>query len=117
MEKEITNKDLADLIDKLAKNTVSNTESIDIISKTTLKIFETMATKEDLKKTDQNVFNIQQSVNSLETDLKSFKEETNNNFKKLNENFGEDNNTIMNHDKRIEKLETKVFGSIVANPA
>ncbi|MFZ1019698.1 MAG: hypothetical protein WAN61_01745 [Minisyncoccia bacterium] len=47
--------------------------------------------------------------NNIETDLKSFKIETRDNFKELNEKFDDLNDTVMNHDKRIEVLEEKVL--------
>ncbi len=94
MKKEITNKDLFDLINKSnEKNEASFKgveanfkevgdsfkgieasfkeirEDISLISKTTAGILNNMATKQD-------IMNLHFQVNSIEVDLKSFKKET-----------------------------------------
>lgn len=90
------------------------TKSIEIISETTAKILETMATKKDLEafatKKDLEAFKLETNIhfNNLETDLKSFKNDTQQNFTELNEKFDDLSDTVMGHDKRIEILEAKV---------
>jgi len=105
MEKEITNKDLAKSIEKLAVITGSNTKSLELIATTTAKILETMATKEDLYKTE---LKLQTQINGIEVDLKSFKKDTKDSFKELNEKFDNLHDTNMGYDKRIETLEAKI---------
>ena len=77
-------------------------DTVDIVAKTTLHILEVMATKEDLLK-------LQLQANNIESELKSFKKDTQNNFKELNEKFDDQHDTVMSYDGRIEKLENKVF--------
>ena len=81
------------------------TKSVEIIAGTTAKILETMATKKDLE-----AFKLEANIhfNNLETDLKSFKNDTQQNFTELNEKFDDLSDTVMGHDKRIEILEAKV---------
>ncbi len=80
MVKEITNKDLFDLINKSnEKNEASFKgveasfkevrEDISLLAKTTAGILNNMATKQD-------IMNLHFQVNSIEVDLKSFKKET-----------------------------------------
>lgn len=83
------NKKLENMIEKLATSVANGFES----AKKDLEFF----------KLDANTH-----FNNLETDLKSFKNDTRNNFKELNEKFDDLNDTVMNHDKRIEVLEEKV---------
>ncbi|MEK7471099.1 MAG: hypothetical protein AAB623_00415 [Patescibacteria group bacterium] len=127
MEKEITNKDLANLIGNLSvttdNNTKSikdlanlignlsvttdnNTKSIDIIAKNTAYILDNMATKEDLLNLKQE---LKTDIYDFRTEFKSFKEDTNESIKKTEEDVIELSDTDMLHDKRIEKLENKVF--------
>ena len=67
MRKEVTTNDLAELIDTLA---ISMAKGFDDIR-------SEMATKKDLIKTE---LNLQTQINSIEIDLRSFKQETNKNF-------------------------------------
>lgn len=104
------------------------TKSVDTIAQTTAQILEViagienrMATKKALEaletkmatKEDLNIFKLETNIhfNNLESDLKSFKNETRDRFDKLDEKFDDLNDTVMNHDKRIETLEVKVFGT------
>ena len=96
MEKDITNKDLAKLIDNLALSTKNGFETIR----------SEMASKIDLQKTE---LKLQTQISGIEVDLRSFKEETRDNFKELNEKFDDLSDTSINYDKRIAKLEDKVF--------
>ena len=87
MEKDITNKEL-----------------LDSINRSFTKIEEKMATKQDLEsfKLETNIH-----FNNLETDLKSFKKEVEESIKKTEEDVADLLDTDMLHDKRIEKLENK----------
>jgi len=100
------------------------TKSVDVIAQTTAKILETMATKKDLEgfatKEDLNglatkkdlastEFRLQKQISGIETDLKSFKQETRENFDQVNEKLDDLHDTATNHDKRIEVLEEKVL--------
>ena len=75
-KKEITNKDLAKLIDTLAVSTAKG--------------FANMAT----------------SVNDMWTDLKSFKQDNKKEHEEMYEAIDDLSDTVMSYDKRIEKLET-----------
>ena len=66
--------------------------------------FESAKKDLELFKLDTNIH-----FNNLETDLKSFKNETRENFSELNEKFDDLHDTVMNDDKRIEILEEKVL--------
>jgi len=81
-------------------------ESVDIIAKNTAYILENMATKKDLEdfKLETNVH-----FNNLETDLKSFKKDNEKSVEKIKEDVEDLKDTDMHYDKRIEKLENKVF--------
>ncbi len=56
----------------------------------------------DLFKLDTNIH-----FSNIETDLKSFKNDTKESFHEINEKLDDVHDTVMNHDKRIEVLETK----------
>ncbi|MEK7564225.1 MAG: hypothetical protein AAB510_01475 [Patescibacteria group bacterium] len=85
---------------------ITNSELLEVIIKGFSKIEEKMATKTELE-----AFKLEANIhfNNLETDLKSFKNETRDNFKELNEKFDDLSDTVMNHNKRIEALEEKVL--------
>ena len=109
---EVTNKNsqsidtIASSLNTLGEITTKNTESIDLIAKTTVYILENMATKHNLFEIE---FNLQTQINDLSIDLKGFKHETRENFKEVNEKLDDLLDTSINHDRRIEKLETAVF--------
>ncbi len=88
-------------------------KSVDLIAETTVKILETMATKDDIARLDKKIdgaeSGLKSEIHDLRTDLKGFKEETRDSFVELNEKFDDLSDTVMNHDKRIEKLEGKVL--------
>ena len=56
----------------------------------------------------QTTATILERVNSIETDLKGFKQETRDNFDSMETKIDYMNDTLMNYDKRIEKIEDKV---------
>jgi hypothetical protein len=60
---------------------------------------------------DIKVFKLETNTHfhSIETDIKSFKNDTKEDFRKLNEKFDDLDDTVMNHDKRIETLEEKIL--------
>jgi gas vesicle protein len=68
-----------------------------------------MATKEELSKTNKNVANLQVTVNAIQTDIRSFKEDTQHNFDRLEKRMDDSDHTLMSFDKRIEFLETKAL--------
>ena len=89
--------------------------SVDVISKTTLKILETMATKEELNIVKTDLSEVKIDLSEVKTDLKSFKIETRESFDRLEKNLKENEERIGtiiadNHPHIIE-LEEKVFGS------
>ena len=105
MEKEI--KGLVKTVDIMAKNITKVLDRMDKIENTVL------ATRDELKDLNTEVvkFKLKTSINltDIQTDIKSFKQETRDNFKEVNEKLDDLSDTDMNYDKRIEKLENKVF--------
>ena len=81
-------------------------ESVDIIAKNTAYILENMATKDDLANLK---LELKTDIHDFRTDFKSFKDDTNEAIKKIEEDVTELSDTDMLHDKRIEKLENKAF--------
>jgi predicted RNase H-like nuclease (RuvC/YqgF family) len=123
MENEPTTRDLVNSIKDL-------TGFVDNLAITMAKGFENTATKEDLNKTNQivarldekvtgleqkitgietNFINLQTSVNDIQSDIRSFRIETENNFKKVDEDIEELASTVLSYDRTIERLEEKVF--------
>lgn len=105
MEKEI--KGLIKTVDIMAKNIAKVLDRMDKIENTVL------ATRDELKDLNAEVvkFKLKTSINltDIQTDLKSFKQETRDNFKEVNIKLDDLSDTDMNYDKRLEKLEDKVF--------
>lgn len=105
MEKEI--KSLAQSIELIAENTAKVLERMSKIENTTL------ATRDELKNLNTEVvkFKLKTSIDltDIQTDIKSFKQETRDNFGGLNEKLDDMADTLTINDKRIEKLEDKVF--------
>lgn len=105
MEKEI--KGLVKTVDIMAKNVAKVLDRMDKIENTVL------ATRDELKDLNTEVvkFKLKTSINltDIQTDIKSFKQETRDNFKEVNIKLDDLSDTDMNYDKRIEKLEDKVF--------
>src|SRR3989338_4690707 len=114
-EKKVTNEDLAKLISNLSVTTDGNTKAIDLISKTTLKILETMATKEELNIVKKDVSVLKTDVSDLKTDQKSFRTETRESFNRLEKNLKENEESVgavvADYHPHIIALEEKVFGS------
>ena len=81
-------------------------KSVDLIAKTTANILQTMATK---KEVSEGNLSLQNQINSLSSELKSFKKETRENFEIVNDKLDDITDTNNSYDKRIEKLENKVF--------
>ena len=97
-------------------------DSVDIIAKTTAYILENMVTKEDAKsfvtkedaksfvtKNDLESFKLEMNINfnNLGSDLKIFKNDTDESTKTTKDDVADLLDTVMIHDKRIEKLENK----------
>ena len=89
--------------------------SVDVISKTTLKILETMATKEELNIVKTDLSEVKIDLSEVKTDLKSFKIETRESFDRLEKNLKENEESIgaiiADYHPHIIALEEKVFGS------
>jgi hypothetical protein len=75
---------------------------VDIIAKTTAHILENMATKKD-------ILDVKTEIHDIRMDLKSFKKDTDNSIKEIKNDAVDLIDTVMHQDKRIEKLENKVF--------
>ena len=83
-------------------------ESVDIIAKTTAHILENMVTKDSFE-----AFKLETNTHfsNLELDLKSFKKETSESIDEIKVDVADLADTDAHYDKRIEKLENKVFGT------
>jgi hypothetical protein len=81
-------------------------ESVDIIAKTTAYILENMATKEDMNALKAE---LKTDINDFRGEMKGFKNETEDSIKELKSDVADLVDTDMLHDKRIEKIENKVF--------
>jgi hypothetical protein len=112
MEKEPTNKDVVNLIDGLAVSMVTGLE--------TLRLEMTKGftdVRSEMNKEFGNVRSemavgfekVNQTTTAIRTDLRSFKEDTEQNFKTAHEDIEGLSETIMFFDKRIEILEDKVL--------
>ncbi len=84
MKKEVTNKDLIEILDTKFKTFETSIkdhidEKIDTLAISTAKGFEKMATKDDIKAirsemaTKQDIMNLHLQVNGIEVDIKSIK--------------------------------------------
>lgn len=85
---------------------ITNSELLEAIIKGFSKIEEKMATKVELEsfKLETNIHFI-----NIETDLKSFKNDTTDRFDSIDEKLEDISDTAMSYDKRIEILEEKVL--------
>jgi predicted nuclease with TOPRIM domain len=99
--KEITNWELLESINRSFSRLEDRMSGM-----ATKEDLERFATKDDLLRTE---LRLQTQINDVQTDIRSFKQETSKNFKEINEKFDDLHDTVMNHDTRIERLETKVF--------
>lgn len=101
MEKDTTNSELLEVIVGGFSKVESRFQKLE----------REMATKEDLLslKVELENFRLETNThfNNLETDLKSFKKDTTNTTDKTIEDVADLTDTVMHHDKRIEKLENK----------
>ncbi|MFM7088983.1 MAG: hypothetical protein ACKOW9_05670 [Candidatus Paceibacterota bacterium] len=89
-DNEVTNKELARLIENLAVSTAEGFSKLE-------------------RKIDGVELKLQTQINDLSNDLKSFNNDANDRFDILEEKFDDLADTVTNHDQRIEKLEDKVF--------
>ena len=81
---------------------VTNSELLESINRSFSKVEEKMATKED-------ILALQLDINGLRSDLKSFKNETNESVENIKKDVLELEDTDKLYDKRLENLENKVF--------
>ncbi|MFA6273670.1 MAG: hypothetical protein WC662_00740 [Candidatus Paceibacterota bacterium] len=98
MEKENKKIDnIEKLVEVIATNVVKLTEDMTEVKKN-------MVTKKDLE-----IFKLETKThfNNLESDLKSFKDDTNNSVEKIKKEVIDLTDTDMLYDKRLEKLESK----------
>ena len=110
MEKEVTNKDIVELIVKTNKETTNSlTSLIENLAISTAKgfekVFENLATKSD-------VLEVKTELEQVKTDLKSFRTETREQFEKNSQEHKEMNASIEaivgDYHPRIEKLEDEM---------
>jgi len=96
------------------KNMEKMQESIEMIAKTTAHILENMVTKEEVRAIvndmiKEDLSDIKTELHDFRMDMKSFRKDTENFVKETEIALPGLNDTVMYHDKRIEKLENKVF--------
>lgn len=84
-------------------------ESIDLIAKTTATILETVSTMTTKEQLNEFKLETQKNFDDIRNDFKSFKQETSENYIEINKEIADLSDTSINYDKRIEKLENKVF--------
>ncbi|MFA6397850.1 MAG: hypothetical protein WDK96_03355 [Candidatus Paceibacterota bacterium] len=77
-------------------------ESVDIIAKTTASILDNMATKQELME-------VKEELHDFRTEMKSFKNDTGDSIEKIDKEIADLEDTALLNDKRIEKLENKIF--------
>jgi hypothetical protein len=121
MEKEPTNKDVVNLIDGLAISMVTGLETLRLemtkgftdvrseMNKEFGNVRSEMAVGFENTVSKQDFANLQIDVTAIQADLRSFKEDTEQNFKTVHEDIEGLSETIMFFDKRIEILEDKVL--------
>ncbi len=91
------------------KKEITNLELLDSISRGFSKIEERFSDIEEKMATKEELSKLQIQVSNIEIDLKSFKKETRENFEIVNDKLDDITDTNNSYDKRIEKLENKVF--------
>lgn len=114
MEKDISNKELLESMNKGFSNIekrfsgieTSNLELLESINRSFSKIEEKMATKDDISNLD---LKFTTEIQDFRTDFKSFNKDTENDIKEIKDTTTDLNDTSLHYDKRIEKLENKVF--------
>lgn len=82
------------------------TDNVEVLTNKVDSIEERMATKEDLVNLE---LKLTTEIQDLRMDLKSFKKDTEYNTKEIINDAIDLTDTVMGQDKRIEKLENKVF--------
>ena len=80
--------------------------TIDKLATIVAKGFENTATKDDLMNLK---LELKTDIHDLRVEVRSFKKDTGQDAKELKNDAIDLNDTVMHHDKRIEKLENKVF--------
>ena len=95
------------------KKDITNAELLESINRSFSKVEEKMAAKDDLKDVRKEILELKlelkKDINDLSVDFKSFKKDTDESIKKIEEDVVELDKTDLLYDKRIEKLENKVF--------
>ena len=87
----------------MEKDMKNLTKSVELIANTTAKILERVDSIEN------KVSGLENKVSGIESKLNSFKLETRESFEEVNTKLDNLNDTDMNFDKRIEKIEDKVL--------
>lgn len=108
--KDITNAELLESINKgfskidkrFSGIETSNQEILESIIRSFSKVENKMATKED-------IFDVKSEIQDFRMDFKSFKKDTEHDIKEIKKKTTDLNDTSLHYDKRIEKLEDKVF--------
>ena len=92
-------------MDNQEKKGITNEELLASINRSFSSLESKMVTKDEFQ-----LFKLETNVhfNNIETDLKSFKDETRENFAELKEKNNDIDDTLKNYDKRLEVLETKI---------
>ena len=95
-------------MDSHDKKEITTADLLESINRSFSNLEKKMVTKDEFLS-----FELQANThfNNLESDLKSFKTDTKESFSELNKKVSDLEHTEKGYDKRIERLETKVFGS------
>ncbi len=91
---------------KKKEKKITNVELLQSINRSFSSIEKKMATKDDLLNLK---LELKTDIHDFRTEVRSFKKDTGQDTKELKDDAIDLNDTVMHHDKRIEKLEKKVF--------
>jgi len=94
------------LVEVIATNVLDLTGSVEILKGKVDNIETKMATKEDLMKLD---LKLTTEIQDFRLDFKSYKKDIGDDIKEIKKDAVDLDDTVTHYDKRIEKLENKIF--------
>ena len=94
------------LVEVIATNVLDLTGSVEVLKGKVDNIETKMATKEDLMKLD---LKLTTEIQDFRLDFKSYKKDIGDDIKEIKKDAVDLDDTVTHYDKRIEKLENKIF--------